>query len=433
MKKSLFTIMILIMCLFVFAGCAKSKESSSDEGSDKKAETEDNRTEEKEEDTSEKKKKKTKKERNDKKDNDEETETEKPGTSEKNPARLTESECRDKIDELRGSNPVRPAQEEILAELANIPTVSRVVDEQGAIFSEMDNDQRARLRRIIIDEVLWEESGLAKAIPVVYDHDREDADVLIPLDDAKAFFKEIYGEEDFVPAQYEAVDDEYMLFSYGDGDPWNSVEHMQYFEDDDYILVSGPEFYGDNSGVIELLGYADILFEKNPDSRYGVTLLYGRCRPNDIRVSYVNTSSELKPAAGKTYGGINLIDNDPATVWCEGVSGTGVGESITLKLDKKQPVFGIVIVNGYTADYTLYSNNGKVTDVQVDFGDGNVISGLIGGYAFEGVSGDYLAELNTSKVELDQPVMTDTITITITAAEKGAKYDDTCISGIKVY
>ena len=36
-------------------------------------------------------------------------------------------------------------------------------------------------------------------------------------------------------------------------------------------------------------------------------------------------------------------------------------------------------------------------------------------------------------IELNEPVVTETITITILDAEAGNKYEDTCISEIKVY
>jgi hypothetical protein len=69
----------------------------------------------------------------------------------------------------------------------------------------------------------------------------------------------------------------------------------------------------------------------------------------------------------------------------------------------------------------------------VDFGKGNIKEGSMEGYAYEGFTSENLADCNRSKVELDEPVMTDTITITITGAEKGEKYDDTCVSEIQVY
>ena len=346
---------------------------------------------------------------------------------------LTEAECRAEIELLREKDPVHPPLEKLLAEMARCVTFSRVLNEQGIIFSEMDNDRKAFLRSQIIDDVMWGETAFNGALPIEDSEDRYDADKLIPLDDAIEFFRDVYGEENYQPAEYEQVKDGYILISFGDGDPWHIVEHMQFFEDEDYYLLTGPAFYEDNGGNMSFLGYADILFEKNPESRYGVTLLYGRYRNEEIRVSSVDTSSELPAANGKTYSGMNLIDGDYTTVWADGVSGTGVGETITLHLDKAQLVYGIQICNGYTASYDLYCKNGLISDVSVDFGTGNIRDGSLIGYAYEGCTPKDLSDCNRSKVELDEPVMTDTIIITITGAEKGEKYDDTCVSEIQVY
>ena len=55
------------------------------------------------------------------------------------------------------------------------------------------------------------------------------------------------------------------------------------------------------------------------------------------------------------------------------------------------------------------------------------------GDAFEDIDGEYLAQMNFNKIELDAPVITDEITVTITSANVGSKYDDTCVSEIIVY
>ena len=344
----------------------------------------------------------------------------------------SDEEYKDKIDQLRKTDAVSPPEAELMSEMAALATFSRVLDEEGEIFSEMDNNKKARLRRQIFDGIAWEESDFFEAIPAMRGEDYG-ADRVFSVEDAAALFKDIYGEENYTPAEYEQVKDGYILFSYGDGDPWDRIEHQKFFEDDSCYLLSGPSFYEDNGGNISFKGYGDILFAKNPDSRYGVTMVYGIYRPDGIQVSRVETSSVLPPSAGKNYNGENLLDDDPATVWAEGVPGTGVGETITLYLDRKQPVYGVQIVNGYTADYTLYSNNGKLTDVRVDFGGGNIVDGVLDGYGYENFSAENLADSNRSKIELDEPVLTDTITITITGANSGAKYDDTCVSGILVY
>ncbi len=346
---------------------------------------------------------------------------------------LTEAECKAKIELLRDTEPVLPAETELLAEMASCVTGPRILDEHGMIFSKMDNNKRAALRDQFLEYIMWDETAFTGAIPVESADGRFEADKIISLKDALGFFREVYGEEDFTPAPFEQVQDGYFLLSFGDGDPWEWIEHMQFFEDEDYFLLTGPSFYEDNGGCINFVGYADILFEKNPESRYGVTLLYGRYRNEKINVASVETSSELPEANGKIYWGMNLIDDDPTTVWAEGVPGTGVGETITLHLDKVQPVYGVVICNGYTASYKQYTENGMPAEVSVDFGNGNAVRKELEGYAFEDISPVYLAECNNSKVENDGPVMTDTITITILTAKKGTKYDDSCISGIQVY
>ena len=347
---------------------------------------------------------------------------------------LTEAECRAKIELLRGTQPVHPTEARTLSDMAKLVAFSKVLNEQGAIFSKMDNYTRAILRSQIIDEIMWGESVFYEAIPVESSEGRYEADSLIKVDDAEGLFKDIYGEEDFTPAEYEHVEDGYILLSFGDGEPWHTIEHMQFFEDENYFLTSGPAFYEDNGGCVSFVGYEDILFMKNPDSRYGVTLLYGRYRDDKIKVSYVETSSELPEAKGKTYSGMNLVDGDYSTAWAEGVSGTGTGETITLHLDSEQPVYGVQICNGYTADYDLFTKNGKLTDVKVEFGSEKAMAGsLEEGYAYEGYSPEDLAYTNLSRIELDEPVVTDKITIIITGAAAGEKYDDTCVSEIRVY
>ena len=426
--KNVLVAIICIICSLSFTGCnsneGKPVKTDVTDESLQVAESEPAKEEsEAEEKSPEKEKNKDRKESEEGAENKEEAER----------INLTESECIEKTDFLRKTEAVRPANEEILSDIARCVTFSRVLDEKGMIFSQMDNYKRAALRHQIIDALMWGDSKLYGAIPVKSGVEGYDADSIIPVEDAEELFKDIYGEEDYTPTEYEHIEDGYILVSYGDGDPWHMMDHMQFFEDEDNILLTGPAFYEDNGGSRSFLGYADILFEKNPDSRYGVTLLYGRYRDEKIKVASVATSSQLPDAAGKSYSGMNLVDGDPATVWCEGVAGTGVGETITLSLDKEQQVFGVVICNGYTAGYDLYTNNGKLTRVEVDFGNGYLVRGSLDGYAYEGYSAEDLVYSNSNRIELDEPVMTDTIKITILEAERGIKYDDTCVSEITVY
>lgn len=348
-------------------------------------------------------------------------------------AAVTETQCVQEIDALRKTEPVQPAQTELFAEMARCATFARILDEKGVLFSEMDADRQGRLRSQVFKEVLSEENAFSGAIPY-QEGDSYEADRLIPVSETVDFMQEVYGLSDFTRGEhYEQIEDGFILWSFGDGEPWEIMEHMQFFEDGRYFLLTGPAFYEDNGGSIIYKGYADLLFQKNPDSRYGVTMVYGRYRDEKVEISSVDVSSELPAENGKTYSGNNLTDGDYATVWAEGVSGTGEGESVTLHLSSPQPVFGVQICNGYTADADLYEKNGKVSKVRVDFGEGTVLEQGVDGYGFEGADPETLAQMNLNRIELEAPVVTDTITITITGAEKGTKYDDTCISEIRVY
>lgn len=431
MQKTLIAVMIGILCCLFTVGCGQKAEPAADSDDFNKKQVESQEEDPKAEEITEKEDETLKKSKKKKK---KDIYNEEVNSVEEKQEDVTVDECNAVIDQLKKTEPVHPAETEILAQMAGLVTFSKVIDEQGVIFAKMDNFNKAALRRQILDNVIWEESDFYKAVTVEQSDGRYDADLLVPVDDAVAFFKEIYGEENYTPAEFEQVEDGYILLSFGDGDPWHIVEHMQFFEDDGYFLFTGPAFYEDNGGCIDFLGYADILFRKNADSRYGVTLLYGRYRDEKIKVSYVETSSELSASGSRTYSGMNLIDDDYTTVWSEGVPGTGIGETITLHLDKEQPVYGILICNGYEASYEQYKNNGMLTDVDVDFGKGIYAKGHdLEGYGSEGYSAQNLAEMNKSKVELDEPVMTDTIIITIAGASKGEKYDDTCVSEIRVY
>jgi hypothetical protein len=63
-----------------------------------------------------------------------------------------------------------------------------------------------------------------------------------------------------------------------------------------------------------------------------------------------------------TYGPTNLLDGDPATAWCEGAAGAGVGEAVLLKL----PGAGTLqIVNGYSKSPDRFAQNGRVERVEV--------------------------------------------------------------------
>ena len=173
--------------------------------------------------------------------------------------------------------------------------------------------------------------------------------------------------------------------------------------------------------------YIDAVFEKNEESRYGVTLCYLETYKEGKFIDTITATSSLADYKDKSYGSDKLIDGDEKTPWVEGVDGTGEGEQITIHLSEPTNVYGILLYNGYLESDDLHAKNGTVTKVSVDFGNGVVVEKDV-----EDLT-DYVEYPAPDKIELEQSVMTDEIVITILGAQPGTKYDDTCIGEIIVY
>ncbi len=423
MRKTLLAIIICLIDAVLIAGCgaaAGGNDTAKTEAAGEDAKTAEDSEEETETSDDEDTQKTSGKES--KKNTSEETKEAEV------PAALTGSECGDEVEKLLQTEPVTPDNAELLSEMAYCVT-SLWIDDPGVIFSEMDNDQKERLRMKFFDKIFYGGPELKKATA-----DDFDPEAGVPLEDCESIFKDAYGEDDFVPGEYEDVRDGCLFPTFGAGDAIHVIEHMQIFEDDDYYLLSGPIIsISDTEGDL-FDGYGDVLFKKNPDSRYGVTLLYGRYREGTAGISSVEASSTLPASKDKSYAAENLIDGDYTTVWAEGASGDGTGETITIHLDKEQPVYGVQIVCGYTAGYKQYNDNGVPTEFKADFGNGASAEGSLEDYYIsESYGSEDLAASSRCRIELDKPATTDTVTLTITGARSGAKYDDTCASEVWVY
>ena len=81
-------------------------------------------------------------------------------------------------------------------------------------------------------------------------------------------------------------------------------------------------------------------------------------------ISYC-ASSMLAPQDGSTYGPKNLTDGNPATAWCEGVPGDGVGETLTIRIDGGPPFRRLLISNGDGKSSQTYANNGRIKTLEI--------------------------------------------------------------------
>jgi len=117
----------------------------------------------------------------------------------------------------------------------------------------------------------------------------------------------------------------------------------------------------------------------------------------------------------------NVLDNNLKTAWVENASGVGVGEWIQLSTKDGSGILvtDITFSLGFQATSQLLEENGWPTRVLLE---------CAGGYEQEITFGAY-----DNMIELDEPVETSWIRITILEAEAGTKFEDTCICEIKVY
>jgi hypothetical protein len=308
---------------------------------------------------------------------------------------------------------------------------AKIINENGQVLSDMSDEDKLIFDYRILADVAYNENS------VFYSSIEMENGTYCNLADAEDLFYEVYGCKEVPASGFNgiAVDGETLTFYMATGDAWNNIYNASVQELGNYYLVTAPYFYGCNGNVsMELLGYADILFVKNEDSRFGVTILYAKTHKNNITIDSIEVSSQLEPQQGKDYGADNLFDDNYSTAWVEGKNGLGIGETITIYLKEPTMVYGVLIFNGYLASADLYNKNGKVTGVSVTYGEDSYTSHNFYLYDiddYDGVMG--YEDYNVGIAYAAKPIVTDKIVITIDDATAGSKYDDVCISELKIY
>lgn len=330
--------------------------------------------------------------------------------------------------ELRETEPVVTDQEELLMKMGNCLLRSDILEKDASYELEnLTGEDQASLNYRIIRAAA---EGTLESPYFPSNTTRfEKPDLGILL----FSFYGCTGEPSWDSTLFTEYDDEVEIIM-ADGDPWILMDQCEIRENEDCYLLSAPAFYGDNGGTENIfVYYVDILFRKNIESCFGVIMPYVETHSSRPVISSADASSVLAPYKNKTYGADHLYDDNLTTPWVENASGTGAGESVTLHLDTAQKVYGLLLYNGYLESQYLFDINGKVTRVQVDFGDGNPVTMDVPvPYVYDdsALSEEYFAPC---KIEAASPVVTDTITVTILDATSGSKYKDTCISEMRVY
>lgn len=145
----------------------------------------------------------------------------------------------------------------------------------------------------------------------------------------------------------------------------------------------------------------------------------------DVRFSYAYSSSDLPSDTVNgqyySYEAENAIDGDLSTCWCEGMSGSGIGESITVYPEEDEVTIDtLYIANGIMTSETAYRYNNRVKRCRLEFSDGTLYEA-----AFPDKYSDQPTEL-----EFPEELTVSWVTITIVEVYEGEKYDDTCIAEI---
>ncbi|WP_156130834.1 discoidin domain-containing protein [Paenibacillus sp. FSL H7-0357] len=134
---------------------------------------------------------------------------------------------------------------------------------------------------------------------------------------------------------------------------------------------------------------------------------------NKVKVSKITASSTLPKSKAGSYNANQVIDGDTATCWCEGVKGSGIGQSFTVSFPQKTEVSSLKVFPGYGKSVSAYLENNSVRKAKITFSDGT------------SVIADFTKE---SVWDLPKVKATTSITFTILEVNLGSKYNDTCVS-----
>lgn len=128
-------------------------------------------------------------------------------------------------------------------------------------------------------------------------------------------------------------------------------------------------------------------------------------------------SSVLSPQAGNSYGPDKLGGgyDKPEGAWCEGVDGTGEGQTITLHQKPNNKIGSMTFVNGYAKTPERFKANGRVKEARIETDNG---------YS-KTITLKDTAQQQTIRIS---PAKVSWLRLTILSVYPGARANDTCVT-----
>ncbi len=136
-------------------------------------------------------------------------------------------------------------------------------------------------------------------------------------------------------------------------------------------------------------------------------------------------SSTLAASGKKTYEAKNIRGMEGDAAWAEGVEGDGIGQNITLTVNRPLPLDEIQIVPGYRSleNPSLWAKNNRVAELEITLNDERTFTAKIPDEQF---ADPYPIPVR----DYNEPVKT--VKLTIKAVHRGTAARDTCISWVRL-
>jgi len=201
-----------------------------------------------------------------------------------------------------------------------------------------------------------------------------------------------------------------------------------------------------------------------PLNVYALQILQGEsCEQNlvcDMRQSDLSRSARATATStlkgSRKYAPSNVLDRspdatpgyfwgNPKTAWCEGVRGTGIGETIRIDFSALQAVSVISISPGYEKSLDLFAKNSRIRKASLTFSDGSQYQLVFSKHFYDSSDGKQswhrmnsrYQEMNSPQMfvispEGQPPKLIRWLELSIIETVSGSKYTNSCISRIEL-